>query len=134
MIQDEGYRNYPYKDTKGIVTIGIGYNLEANGLPDDIIEELYRRALTQVILRLDANIPWWRNLSPARQRVMINMCYNMGWCNEKRTRGLCTFVNTLEHIKNGEYEQAADHMLRSKWARDVGPERSGRLSEMMRLG
>lgn len=31
VIQDEGIRTKPYKDTRGIMTVGIGHNLEASG-------------------------------------------------------------------------------------------------------
>jgi lysozyme len=58
---------------------------------------------------------------------MINMCFNLG------ITGLCGFKNTLGMIQRKEYSKAADNMLQSKWARQVG-KRANRLSEMIRKG
>jgi lysozyme len=63
---------------------------------------------------------------------MLNMCFNMGW-GEGTPHGLHTFVNTLGMIQRGEYSRAADGMLSSKWATEVGV-RAQRLANMMRNG
>lgn len=57
---------------------------------------------------------------------MMNMAFNM------QDRFL-TFVNTLAAIKRGDYTAAADGMLASKWANQVGA-RAQRLAAMMRTG
>ena len=31
--RDEGVRYSPYKDSKGILTVGVGHNIEASALP-----------------------------------------------------------------------------------------------------
>ena len=45
--------------------------------------------------------------------------------------GLMKFVKTLAAVRAGEHSKAADMMLQSKWARQVG-DRAIRLAEMMR--
>lgn len=40
---DEGRRSYPYLDPRGIWTVGIGHNLEANPLPEQVVASLYGR-------------------------------------------------------------------------------------------
>jgi lysozyme len=74
----------------------------------------------------DANtFPWFEDLSDVRQRVVVNMIFNMGLT---KFRG---FKETIKHIAAGEYSEAAKEMLDSKWARQVGL-RAVRLSQMMR--
>jgi len=133
LARDEEYRTRIYTDTQGKLTGGIGWNFTDNGIPDAVIEFLYSIALTKAQNSLDIHVPWWRSLSDVRQRVLLNMCYNMGWSNVDGTHGLCTFVNTLEDIRNGQYNAAAKGMLASHWAQQVG-ERATRLAEMMRNG
>ena len=133
--RDEGVRYEPYLDTVGIQTIGVGHNLKASPLPsgwnyplsDEQVNTLLANDLAHVFSGLDANLGWWRTLTLARQRVMVNMCFNMG------IGGLLTFKNTLEAIRHGYYEQAATGMLSSKWANQVG-QRAQRLAQMMRDG
>ena len=55
------------------------------------------------------------------------MSYQMG------VLGLQGFVNTLKMVQQGAYENAADAMLKSKWASQT-PARAQRLSEQMRDG
>jgi lysozyme len=59
--------------------------------------------------------------------VLVNMAFNMG------INGLLGFKHTLELVRTGNYADAADAMLNSKWAEQVGP-RAKRLSEQMRTG
>lgn len=147
LIRDEGKRLKAYKDSKGFWSIGIGRNLDgvgtapltrtkadvlANGINEAECDQLFDYDIDRTERDLDRGIPWWRSLDPVRQRVMLNMCFNMGW-GEGTPHGLHTFVNTLGRIQRGEYSRAADGMLSSKWATEVGI-RATRLASMMRLG
>jgi lysozyme len=75
---------------------------------------------------LDHHLPWCRRLDAVRQRVIINMAFNLGG-------KLLTFANTLAMVQRGDYAAAADGMLASKWATQVGA-RAYRLATMMRTG
>lgn len=127
LVRDEGLRLKPYKDTVGKTTIGIGRNLDDVGISRD---EAYLM-LTNDILRtsdsLDANLPWWKTLNEIRQRVLLNMAFNLG------INSLLGFKNTLAMIQAGKYEEAAVGMLSSKWAGQVGA-RAQRLAEQMVKG
>lgn len=133
--RDEGVRRSIYLDSVGIKTIGVGHNLEAHPLPDGFIppltdeqiDGLLASDLLLVFSGLDAHIGWWRTLSYARQRVLANMAFNLG------INGLLGFKNTLQKIKDGDYEGASIGMLASKWAGQVG-DRAKRLAKMMREG
>ena len=133
--RDEGVRRSIYLDSVGIKTIGVGHNIAAHPLPDGFIppltdeqiDGLLASDLLLVFSGLDAHIGWWRTLSYARQRVLANMAFNLG------INGLLGFKNTLQKIKDGDYDGAATGMLSSKWAGQVG-DRAKRLAKMMREG
>ncbi len=123
----EGFRNKPYLDSVGKLTIGVGRNLTDRGLKDKEVEYLLMNDIMDVIDDLNKNIVWWRSMNDVRQRVIMDMCFNMG------IGGLLKFTNTLRYMEEGNYEQAAENMLQSKWATQVG-QRARRLAEMMRTG
>lgn len=129
--RDEGVRYSPYLDTLGIQTVGIGHNLVAHPFPDAVypltdaqVNQLLADDLAEVFAGLDAHLPWWRDQTQARQRVLANMAFNLG------IAGLLTFKNTLLAIQRGHYQLARANMLTSKWASQVG-RRARRLAQMI---
>jgi lysozyme len=127
LMEHEGVRYLPYYDTVGKLTIGVGRNLTDVGISKDEAQYLLATDINKVIVQLDELLPWWRDLDEVRQRVLADMAFNMG------IHGLLEFTTTLGMVKVGEYADAADQMLRSKWARQVG-KRARRLSRMMETG
>jgi lysozyme len=139
--RDEGVKPFPYWDCcgkplrecsctpkwKGKLTIGIGRNLEDRGLSPDEMRYLVQNDIDVSVEDLNRGIPWWDRLSPARQRVLVNMCFNLGWT---RLRG---FVRTLAAIRRGDYVAAGQGMGESLWARQVGA-RADRLKRTMETG
>jgi lysozyme len=127
----EGRRRKPYADTVGKTTIGIGRNLIDVGLSDDEIDLMLAHDINRTIQDLDIHLPWWRQLDEVRARVLVDMAFNMGVGNA--SKGLLSFRNTLNLVEEGMYALAANNMLASKWARQVG-RRAIRLADMMRTG
>lgn len=127
LIRHEGKVNKPYYDTVGKLTIGIGRNLDDRGLSDSEVMFLFQNDLKQHTDELERAYPWVKTLDPVRRAVLIDMCFNLG------LHRLSKFINTLMHVRNGDYEKAASAMLQSKWATQVG-NRAKRLSEMMKTG
>lgn len=125
--RDEGVRLKPYQCTAGKTTIGVGRNLDDRGITEHEADHLLLNDIELVTVHLDKHIPWWRDMSDARQRVLANMCFNLG------ISGLLYFKNTLASMKAGKYNDAADGMLKSLWAKQVG-NRAVRLAKMMREG
>jgi lysozyme len=123
----EGVRSKVYLDTEGIETIGVGRNLRDRGLSDDEIELMLANDIRDFQEEVENAFPWWSDLDDVRQRVVVDMAFNMG------LGSLSKFVNTLAHIENGRYEEASVEMLDSKWARQVG-DRANVLSNMMKTG
>jgi lysozyme len=125
--RDEGFKPKPYKDSEGVLTIGYGFNLESDGLTEyESSIVLSARAWRRYVELLTA-LPWVHKLDEARQAVLVNMAYNMGVVGELK------FHITLDDVKAGNYDAAADEMLKSKWAEEVGP-RAHRLAQQMRTG
>jgi lysozyme len=127
LTRDEGKRKFAYKCTAGKTTIGIGRNLDDVGLTDEEIRLLFKHDIQRVCVDLDRALPWWRDMSDARQRVIVNMAFNLG------INGLLKFKNTLAAMEAGECKRAAAGMLDSLWARQVG-DRAKRLAKMMEAG
>ena len=116
-----------YKDTIGKYTIGIGRNLSDRGITKEESDFLFTTDYNLVIKELDRNLSWWKNLDEVRQRVLFDMCFNLG------VTKLLAFKNTLEAIRTGRYDDAAAGMLNSLWAKQVKG-RAIRLANMMRTG
>jgi lysozyme len=128
--RDEGEVLHAYEDSEGYLTIGVGRLIDrrrGGGISAEESAYLLRNDIAVKMADLDRALPWWRKLSSARRRVLVNMCFNLGLA------GLLGFRNTLAAIEHGRYEEAARGMLASKWAKQVGA-RATRLAEMMRAG
>jgi lysozyme len=133
--RDEGVRYWPYKDTKGIQTTGVGRNLQAKPLPanwayplsDAQVTQLLEQDIADTLANLDRNLPWWRSLDEVRQRCVANMAYNLG------IGKLLGFKNALGAMQRGSYAIAAAAMLNSAWAAQVGA-RAQRLAKAMETG
>lgn len=123
----EGEKKKPYVDTVGKVTIGVGRNLTDRGLSEDEITYLLINDIKICEDDLDRALPWWRELDEVRQRVMIDLCFNLGI-----TR-LLGFKNTLKAIREKRWEAAKVGLLESLWAKQVKT-RSTRLSNMILTG
>lgn len=123
----EGLRLRPYRDTVGKLTIGFGRNLDDVGISKAEARHLLANDIAKVERELAASIPWWRDLSFNRQLVLADMAFNLG------IAGLLKFKQTLGAVETGDYIGAAEGMLNSKWAQQVGG-RAIRLARMMAEG
>lgn len=131
--RDEGCRLKAYPDTLGIFTIGYGHAHVPEGTvwTQEDCEAALARDVASTIAKLDAHIPWWRGLNDARQDVLANLCFNMGWGDGEH--GLSSFRNTLAAMRAGDFNRAAVGLLASKWATQV-KSRASRLVDQLRSG
>ena len=147
LVLHEGLELLPYKDSLGIDTIGIGRNLEDGGITDaeleyigktleDILkvgltrEEAYylcRNDISNVEKELLERKPIVNQLDQIRQMCLVDMGFNMG------VPRLMKFVKMWGAIEVGDFYEASEQMLDSRWARQVG-KRSEHLAKMMRRG
>jgi len=123
----EGRKNKPYKDTVGKITIGIGRNLSDVGVSNVEIDAMLLNDVIRVEKDLDMYLNWWKDKPDNVKLVLLDMCFNLG------ISGLLKFKNTLDHIKNSQYNESAEEMLKSKWAAQVG-KRAVTLSNMLKNG
>lgn len=113
LIRHEGLRLKPYRCTAGKLTIGIGRNLDDNGITE---------AEARMMLNYDIEVSrskllrykWFNKLNNPRQDAIINMVFNLGM---PRFLG---FKRTIGYLKLEDYENAAIEMMDSKWANQVG--------------
>jgi len=128
LVRHEGLRLKPYRCTAGKLTIGIGRNLDDRGISQREAYVLLENDIQNCEKQLLDEIPEiYNGLDDVRKSVLLNMCFNLG------IKGLLEFKNTLAFIAAGDWERAANGMLASKWAKQVG-KRAIELSEMMRKG
>lgn len=127
LIHDEGLKLKPYRCTAGKLSIGVGRNLDDRGITEPEALGLLENDIDFFSGQCRKAIPFFASLDDVRQEVLVNMAFNMGLAT------LLTFKNTLALIASGKYEEAADAMLHSKWATQVG-DRAKRLADMMREG
>ena len=128
LIRHEGLRLKPYRCTAGKLTIGIGRNLDDCGISQKEAYVLLENDIQNCEKQMLDEIPEIYNpLDEVRKSVLLNMCFNLG------IGGLLGFNNTLAFIAAGDWERAANGMLASKWAKQVG-RRAIELSELIRKG
>ncbi len=127
LVRHEGLRLKAYIDTVGKLTIGYGRNLDDVGITTDEAHYLLSGDLDRVIRGLTARYPWFVDLDPVRQAVIVNMGYNMGLGK------LATFVRMLAAVSHKQYGQASDEMIDSDWHKQVGV-RAVELAAQMRTG
>ncbi len=132
--RDEGvrYRAYPDPLTGDAPwTIGVGHTgpevHEGLTWNDAQVDAALNADVAKHDAELFEAVPWARLLDDARQGVLRNMCFNMGWPR------LSGFKRMLAACKAQQWDDTAQQMLNSAWARQVG-DRARRLSAQMQSG
>jgi len=127
LAKHEGSRTKAYKDSKGIWTIGVGHNLEANPIPQEAVDIIFISDLGHVLKDIRVNFPWFESLNEVRQAVIVDVVFNMGI---SRFKG---FKNTIRFMELEMYDHAAAELLDSKAAREL-PLRYDELAQMLLTG
>lgn len=127
LINDEAIRLKPYRDSVGKLTIGVGRNLDDVGISRNEAMAMLDNDIARVLQELTSAFPWYTGLNDARKVALANMCFNLGL---PRLQG---FTRMLIALEAGQYTEAADEMLNSKWAGQVG-NRARRLASLVRTG
>lgn len=124
----EGVRSHVYLCPAGYETIGVGRNIAESGLglSDDEIDYLLENDIKRCKQEL-IGLSWFIDIDPVRQDALINLCFNLGM-----TR-LLGFKKAMAAMAVGDYDQAADEFLDSRWATQVG-DRAIEVTDMIRTG
>jgi len=127
IANQEGFRGKPYRDTKGFLTIGYGFNLDSIELPRIVADYWLEYLLNMVKDQCKENFSFWNSLNEARQTVLISMAYNLGIV------GLLKFRDMIKALEKHDYVGAAREMEDSRWYKEV-PSRAFQLKRIMVSG
>lgn len=154
VADDEGHEAHPYQDEEGIWSIGIGHNLEANGVPPGVLADhpsglpwpaclealqargglaereidlLFNHDLTVAATDLQACLATASLLDPARYAAMIDMAFNLGYAR------LSLFGTFLSLMASSQYQAAAADLLKTKVTQEL-PHRYTRLASIINTG
>lgn len=130
LIRDEGVKFEIYNDHLGYPTFGIGHLVteadEENGQPvgtavtEDRCWEVFDADVELFVEEVKKVYPHIETYPDTAQRVLINMCFNMG------APRLGKFQNMKKAIDEGNWKQAAIEGRDSRWHKQV-PNRAERL-------
>lgn len=110
LIRYEGKRNRLYH-LAGIPHIGVGHNLQAKGISEAAVGQIFLDDVNDVERDLERELPWVSALSSPRQAVFFDLVFNMG------LGGLLGFSQMLAAAQAGGWDAAALALLDSDYAR-----------------
>jgi len=119
---DEGFRAKPYQDTLGNWTFGHGFTWISEP-ESEVILRMRVDSLRADLMQADL----FRGLSDNRQKVLLNMAFNLG------LTGLYRFKKMWLALMENDYTKASQEMMASNWAVQVG-KRADRLAKIMKEG
>lgn len=134
ILKHEGYREFPYLDTTGNFTVGIGHKIAIDQVKDYNTGITLANAIT--LLESDIQlatgecsgmIPCFSALDAIRQGILIEMCFQLG------LSGLLAFKKMLAALESGRFDDAAQEMLDSEWHSQT-PARCEELANLMKIG
>jgi lysozyme len=121
---DEGVKYEIYKDHLGYPTFGIGHLITEDdpehGEPDgteiseDRVNEIFESDVAKFVSEAKILFPDLDELPDVAQQVIVNMAFNMG-----RPR-LSKFKNFIAGVNDRDWTRAAEEMMDSRWADQVG--------------
>ena len=121
---DEGVKYEIYKDHLGYPTFGIGHLITENdpehGKPDgtkiseDRVNEIFETDVAKFVSEAKILFPDLDDLPDVAQQEIVNMAFNMG-----RPR-LSKFKNFIAGVNDRDWTRAAEEMMDSRWATQVG--------------
>lgn len=134
----EGFRSSVYLCPTGHPTVGYGFRV-ADLSPDELalnagVVEPMSKEVAEKILDIKITkfkkqvynaLPWLTYAPMDIQDALCEMAYQMG------VAGLLGFKNTLAMIKERRYSEAAENMLKSKWATQT-PKRAKQIANLVR--
>ncbi len=113
----EGCVSHAYQCPAGFLTIGFGRMIDrrlGGGITEDEAEMLLSNDIKRIDIELRTAFRFYDRLDTQRQAALINMTYNLGLPK------LVGFSRMIAALEAGEWEEAADEALKSRWAAQVG--------------
>ena len=110
LVRHEGLVCHLYKCTADKNTIGVGRNLDVNGISEDEALYMLDNDIKRVQEELTKNWGCWRTLPEKARMVCIDMTFNLG------IQGFLGFKRTRELMELGMFLKASEEVLNSKYA------------------
>jgi len=134
LIGFEGWRHAAYPDplTRGAPwAIGVGHcgNEVHEGLvwTDDQINAALDADIAEKTAQCRQHLPWFDTLEAPRRAVIVGMCFQMG------IKGLLGFPRMLDRVRDQRWEDAANEIRTSLWAKQT-QKRASRLAQQLATG
>lgn len=127
ITKHEGIEYKLYRCTSDKLTIGVGRNIEDRGISHDTAMQMLDEDIDICINELQQTVSYWDDLPERVQEALINLCFNMG------IKRLMAFKKTFGYLREGMFDKAADELLDSRYANQVG-QRAIDVAHMIREG
>lgn len=118
---NEGYKATVYKCSEGYDTIGYGFAIKDLNMSENVASIQLAEEVAKRHLEISKRFDWYDNMPAEVQGVIIEMCYQLG------ITGFSKFKRAIAHMKNKEWQLAANEMLDSLWAKQT-PNRANQLA------
>ena len=121
IIAHEGIKTRPYKDTKGLWTVGVGHLIgDGKTLPPDMNREFSMKEVMDMFesdfvhhVKLAEQTPGYNKANEKGKGALIDLAYNMGkWWTK--------FPTTAKALEAGDFKAAAAGLQDSAWYKQVG--------------
>jgi len=109
----EGFRNHVYQCSMGHDTIAYGH-LVSKGVSKAVGELILQEDIQEAIDEVKRNIGFFEDLPGKAQEAIVNMSFNLGISR------LMQFKKMLMHLRDRNFSKAADEVLNSRYATQVG--------------
>ena len=114
LLKHESFRQYPYSDITGNLTIGIGRCLTTRGISQGEAFTLLDDDILYFSSKLSQLCPYFDSLDDNRKIALIDMAFNLG------INGFLGFHDMHTTLEKGDYNAAYNAILDSKWKDQVG--------------
>lgn len=113
ITKHEGIRLHPYKDSVGKLTVGIGHNLDDNGISLAAAQFILEEDIANAVNELKNIFEEWDELPTTVQAVLTDMMFNLGYNH------FSGFKRMIAAIRIQDFKQAAKEAKNSKWCKQV---------------
>lgn len=128
--EHEGFNQFGYQDSLGWLTIGYGRCIDQKKGPGISQEEalyLLKNDINNAAISLQ-NYSWYSQLDDVRKCAIVELVFNMG------LRNWLGFKNTISLLSSKDYKGASEELLKSRWASQVGQNRSNNIAYRIKNG
>jgi lysozyme len=112
VMASEGFRDKKYIDSRGFLTIGYGFCIDA-GISRYCAGALCEAQLHEARSSIQL-LPWYQACDAVRQDVLTELVFNMG------LQKLLGFHHMLAALSVKDWDTAADELQHSAWFAEVG--------------